>query len=359
MIFIMMPPTKLLVAGAACLALLMTAQAQSLNPTPSISNAGTVNTFTGGYTFAYATSGSPWNGALISFGGFNNTYDCQLSTDYGSGGRHISFRMRNGDAATWNPWYEIWNSANLNNSTSDFNAQNIFAYGNVGIGTTTPQTKLHLYQALPDAAGLIIQGNTINIDNTQHYIAMTLDGDYGNGHGNYSQIRSYSNLYNNWGSQLAFFTTQAGVANTLMERMRIDANGHVSIGTITAGSYMLAVNGNVHARQVNVDVIGWGDYVFKSNYMLAPLSRVKAYVDQYHHLPGIPSEKQIIRDGLNMGEINKLLVKKVEELTLYLIANDKTVKEQSAQLKSQQEQISSLQEQLDRLLKNSGNKLKK
>ena len=56
--------------------------AQSLNPVPSIINPGTADTFTGGYTFAYKTSGTPWNGALISFGGFSNNYDTQLSADY-------------------------------------------------------------------------------------------------------------------------------------------------------------------------------------------------------------------------------------------------------------------------------------
>jgi hypothetical protein len=68
--------------------------------------------------------------------------------------------------------------------------------GNVGIGTTGPQSKLHVYQSAVDAVGFVLQGNTINTDNLQHYIALTLDGDYGNATGNYSQIRSYSNLYN-------------------------------------------------------------------------------------------------------------------------------------------------------------------
>ena len=103
--------------------------------------------------------------------------------------------------------------------------------GNVGIGTTNPQSKLHIYQNATDQAGLIVQGNTINTDFAQHYVAITLDGDYGNGTGNYSQIRSYSNLYKNWGSQLAFFTTSSSVGSTLGERMRIDGRGNVGIGT--------------------------------------------------------------------------------------------------------------------------------
>lgn len=94
----------------------------------SISAASSVNDFVNGYTFSYATSGTPWNGALMSFGGFGNQYDCQISSDYGSnGGNHISFRTKNGDVNTWNSWNEIWNSSNLNRLDTDFNAKNIFA----------------------------------------------------------------------------------------------------------------------------------------------------------------------------------------------------------------------------------------
>src|ERR1700761_2539982 len=86
-------------------------KAQTFNPTWDINAVGSVNSLLGGYTFAYATSGSPWNGAFMSFGGFNNNYDCQISTDYGpNGGNHLSFRTRNGDAATWNTWNEVWHS---------------------------------------------------------------------------------------------------------------------------------------------------------------------------------------------------------------------------------------------------------
>ena len=105
---------------------------QSLNPTSAISAPGSVNNFTGGYTFSYATSGSPWNGALISFGGFSNNYDCQISTDYGPhGGNHISFRTRNGDGVGWNTWNEIWHSGNLNKDDIDFNCKNLYANGNL------------------------------------------------------------------------------------------------------------------------------------------------------------------------------------------------------------------------------------
>lgn len=79
--------------------------AQTLNPTLSIATAGTADTFKGGYTFAYPTSGTPWAGPLISFGGFSNNYDCQLNSNYSGNG--ISYRTRNGDTGTWNAWNEL------------------------------------------------------------------------------------------------------------------------------------------------------------------------------------------------------------------------------------------------------------
>ncbi|HWZ35437.1 MAG TPA: hypothetical protein VNW51_04720 [Mucilaginibacter sp.] len=234
----------------------------------------------------------------------------------------------------------------------------IDASGNVGIGTTSPQSKLHIYQAASDASGLIIQGNTINADAAQHYIAMTLDGDSGNGGGNYSQIRSYSNLYNTWGSQLAFYTTQTGVANTLAERMRIDWNGNVGIGTPTPDA-RLAVNGTIHTKEIKVNLTGWSDYVFKPSYRLPPLTTVKAYIDQNHHLPEIPSEAEVIKNGVNVGEMLKLQTKKIEELTLYLIDKDKQLMEQNTKLVEQQkknevqeDRITALEKAISKLANN-------
>ena len=105
---------------------------------PAIYNAGSADNFINGYTFAFATSGTPWNGSLISYGGYGGSYDTQFSSDYSpNGGKHISFRTRNGDVpAHWNQWYELWNSGNLNRSDADFAAQtvnctNVYAGGNL------------------------------------------------------------------------------------------------------------------------------------------------------------------------------------------------------------------------------------
>ncbi|WCT13677.1 hypothetical protein [Mucilaginibacter jinjuensis] len=225
---------------------------------------------------------------------------------------------------------------------------NIVSNGSIGINTKTPQSLLHIYQNTPNSTGLILQGNTINSDNAQHYIAMTFDGDYGNATGNYSQIRSYSNLYSNWGSQLAFFTTQVGVANTVAERMRIDWYGNVGIGT-SAPDAKLSVNGTIHTKEVKVDLTGWPDYVFKPIYKLPSLSEIKTYINQYQHLPDMPSEQEVAKNGINLGEIVKVQTKKIEELTLYLIDKENQVNDQTIQLSEQKKEIELLKKGQDEL----------
>ena len=112
-----------------------------------------------------------------------------------------------------------------------------------------------------------------------------------------------------------------------------DASGNIGIGTPNTNGYKFAVKGNLHAQQVNVDLTNWADYVFTPTYTLPTLSEVKTYIDQNHHLPEIPSEQEMIKNGMDVGEMNKLLVKKVEELTLYLIEKDKAINKQSDLLK--------------------------
>jgi len=133
--------------------------------------------------------------------------------------------------------------------------------------------------------------------------------------------------------------------------------GNVGIGIINPQN-KLDVNGTIHSKQVKVDLTGWADYVFKPTYHLPTLAEIKTYIDKNHHLPDMPSEAEIAKDGVNLGEMNKVLVKKVEELTLYLIEKDKIQieqkevnRKQSAQLKLQQEQIDKLSQQLEYLIK--------
>jgi hypothetical protein len=87
----------------------------------------------------------------------------------------------------------------------------------------------------------------------------------------------------------------------------------------------LSVKGDIHAKEVKVDVAFPPDYVFAGDYHLPTLAQVEAYIKQNRHLPEVPSAKEMEADGVKVGEMNMLLLKKVEELTLYVIELEKKV----------------------------------
>ena len=116
--------------------------------------------------------------------------------------------------------------------------------------------------------------------------------------------------------------------------MTINQNGNVGIGTLSAGTYKLAVNGTIRAKEIRVES-GWSDYVFEKGYALRSLNNVAKYIEQNKHLPGIPSAKEIQENGLAVGDVQTKMMAKIEELTLYVIKQEKSIndlKEQNAKL---------------------------
>jgi hypothetical protein len=109
------------------------------------------------------------------------------------------------------------------------------------------------------------------------------------------------------------------------------SDGFVGMGT-TSPDTRLTVKGIVHAQEVKIDLNGATapDYVFENDYKLPSLEKIKLYIDQYHHLPEVPSAKEMEEDGVKVGEMNMLLLKKVEELTLYVIELKKEIDELKA-----------------------------
>ncbi|GAA3773391.1 hypothetical protein [Flavobacterium ginsengiterrae] len=289
-------------------------QSQSLNPTQKIISPGTADSFTGGYTFSYSTAGTPWNGALISFGGFDNRYDCQISADYGvNGGNSISFRTRNGDVnngvGVWNSWNEL-----ATRGVNNFVGNQIIS-GNVGIGTLNPNSRLDL------GPGYGIKGAKLLIynDDTTSELSGTKCGFYMDNFG-------YNNLnlvFPEAASHAGLFTISAKNTSDVVLKPYFSITGltgNVGIGTTKPDS-KLTVAGNIHAREVKVTVNAGAvpDYVFADDYKLKTLNEVEVYIKENKHLPEIPSAKEIEKNGLMMAEMNMNLLKKIEELTLYII----------------------------------------
>jgi hypothetical protein len=97
------------------------------------------------------------------------------------------------------------------------------------------------------------------------------------------------------------------------------SNGNVGIGTTDPGSFKLAVNGKTWSTEVQVAVNRPPDYVFEPTYDLKPLAEIETYIKENKHLPEVPSATEMEKNGVQLGEMNMLLLKKVEELTLYVI----------------------------------------
>lgn len=110
--------------------------------------------------------------------------------------------------------------------------------------------------------------------------------------------------------------------------------GNLGIGTATPRE-KLSVNGNIRAKEVKVETANWPDYVFKTDYKIVPLTDLETYIKTNRHLPEMPTAKEAETNGIELGEMNKRLLQKIEELTLYLIE----LKKENEQLKTRVEAI--------------------
>ena len=100
----------------------------------------------------------------------------------------------------------------------------------------------------------------------------------------------------------------------------------VGIGTAKMGQgYMLSVNGKARAREVVVNLDTWSDFVFDDNYKMPSLFELEEIIKRDHHLPGVPSAQEVKDNGVSLGEMNKILLQKVEELTLYITEMNKRI----------------------------------
>ncbi|MDM8563155.1 hypothetical protein QUF54_07365, partial [Candidatus Marithioploca araucensis] len=173
--------------------------------------------------------------------------------------------------------------------------------GKVGIGTSKPQHELHL--DIENAKIAFGDNNTFERAN-QYGAANVLVGEYGKGDTDQLQLHGKKGIY---------FTTGNYQGGHYRLAMRIDKNGHVG------------VNGKLSAKEIEVKLEDWSDYVFDEDYELMPLNEVESYINANKHLPDVPSADEVTENGLNLGETDALLLRKIEELTLYMIEQNKRI----------------------------------
>lgn len=189
--------------------------------------------------------------------------------------------------------------------------------GYVGIGTTNPRERLS------------IDGNTgrpinFHIGGSQNI--------YSNAYYDVSDKRAKTGpayAINFSSSRMAFRVAGSGAANSQIswnEVISINTDGNVGIGTTNPQGYKLAVNGKILAKEIKIELsVPSSDYVFEPDYPLMPLGELEQFVASKKHLPEVPSAEEFSKNGYSIGEMDDLLLRKIEELTLYIIQQQKEI----------------------------------
>ncbi|WP_431294706.1 hypothetical protein [Pedobacter sp. P26] len=189
-----------------------------------------------------------------------------------------------------------------------------FGSNGFGIGTQSPLGTL-------EVSGTAIFGGTNLALSNISYLTGTGKLLIGS---NRSGSRGETNFISNQGggSSGGFGFHNLNNSGIETQLMYISSGGNVGIGT-TAPTEKLTVNGKIRAREIRVDAQDMPDYVFEKDYKITTLEELESYIKEKKHLPEITGAIEAEKNGLELGEMNKLLLKKVEEFTLYIIQEHK------------------------------------
>ena len=174
--------------------------------------------------------------------------------------------------------------------------------GNVGIGDVTAGVKLHVSTTTSE---------TIRMQGAHPFFSIHDNTD------GYQGFLWYNGLDISFGSSTNPIRFVSGLT-----RMTINQDGRVSVGSANslATGYLFSVDGKIICEEARVqNSTAWPDYVFQPGYKLLPLEELEQLIRQQRHLPNIPPASVVEKEGFDLGDMNKRLLEKIEELTLYLI----------------------------------------
>ena len=237
----------------------------------------------------------------------------------------------------------INNNWNFNYQTVFYNNGDVIFSGNVGIGTTNPSEKLEIYNSDTSPAVISLKSNRNDLQfvDVGRISAKQAAGEI-----------ARIGMPRSGGSFTGYLTfwTKADNNTDLTEKVRINESGNVGIGT-TNPTNKLDVNGTIHSKEVKVDMNGWSDFVFKKEYNLPTLQEVEKHINGKGHLQNIPSEEEVLKNGINLGEMNAKLLQKIEELTLYIIQQEKKNSIQTLEIENSKNEIEALKKENEQMKK--------
>ena len=238
-------------------------------------------------------------GHLVSQLYFDNTWD---------GGR-ILYRSAFYAQDTWESWRYLLDSKNDVKSSRNLKIDGAgFVLGDLGIGTTTPSNEQGWNKVL-DVAGYHHSKILATSENALYKVGIFSHNENWYGGGGFIGTESNHSLH---------LITNYNV------KMSVLTNGNVGIGELNPQN-KLDVNGTIHSKEVKVDMNGWSDFVFKKEYNLPTIEQVEKHITEKGHLENIPSEDEVLKNGINLGEMNAKLLQKIEEMTLYMIEQNKQI----------------------------------
>lgn len=216
--------------------------------------------------------------------------------------------------------------------------------GNVGVGTSSPLSKLHISTNEDAISWNLILNNSRNSSTVSGYGAGIKFKNSGN-HEDWKWSGIASVQEGSWSN-----STGLVLYADAKESMRIRYNGNVGIGTTTPIE-KLEVNGTIRSKEVKVEASPWPDYVFEPEYSLRSLEEIEKFINSAKHLPEVPSSRDVEENGIELGKMNALLLKKIEELTLYTISQEAKIKRLEEANSQENSQLLQRLEKLEEKLK--------
>jgi len=274
-----------------------------------------------------------------------------------AGSAHISGTITTGGSLTASGPVTTSNTMTMNGGAI-VNSGLQIASGNVEIGTSsTPQGSLQV-----GSSGIVSTGSALGTSSsTSFYLGNNFKYASGwkflNGSLDANQMVFNGAAGTTWDFNVANGTGKsANDPIVWTTAMSITPSGAIGIGTTTPDK-PFTVKGSIHATAVYVDTTvaanairvlpkAWADDVFDADHRLAPLSEVEGQIKADKHLPGVPSAKEVSENGVDVGQMQTVLLSKVEELTLHLIEQEKQMAGQARQMAAQEDQILAQQKQL-------------